>query len=44
MLAGALILHDRLTGRELLGCALMLLAVVLAQLPARGKVAEAAKN
>ena len=44
VLAGALILHDRLTGRELLGCALMLLAVVLAQLPARGKVAEAAKN
>lgn len=37
VLAGALILHDRLTGRELLGCALMLLAVVLAQLPARGQ-------
>ena len=28
----------------IMGCALMLLAVVLAQLPARGKVAEAAKN
>lgn len=40
VLAGAVILHDRLTGRELLGCALMLLAVVLAQLPARGKVAK----
>jgi len=32
--AGALILHDRMTGREYLGCALMLVAVVLAQIPA----------
>lgn len=34
-LAGVLILHDRLSSRELLGCALMLAAVVLAQLPDR---------
>ena len=31
--SGALVLHERLTGRELLGCALMLAAVVLAQIP-----------
>ena len=31
--AGALILHEVLSGRELAGCALMLLAVVLAELP-----------
>ena len=34
VLAGAVILHDRLSGREYLGCALMLAAVVLSQLPA----------
>ena len=34
-LAGALILHDRMSGREYLGCVLMLSAVVLAQLPER---------
>ena len=34
VLAGAVILGDRLSGREYLGCALMLAAVVLAQLPA----------
>ena len=34
VLAGAIILGDRLSGREYLGCALMLAAVVLAQLPA----------
>jgi len=33
-LAGAVILHDRMSGREILGCVLMLCAVVLAQLPA----------
>lgn len=32
-LAGAVLLHERLTGREYLGCALLLAAVVLAQLP-----------
>ena len=33
VLAGAVILHDRLSGREYLGCVLMFLAVVLAQIP-----------
>ncbi|MBR4425141.1 MAG: DMT family transporter [Oscillospiraceae bacterium] len=33
VLAGALILGDRLSGREYAGCAVMLAAVVLAQLP-----------
>ena len=33
VLAGAVILGDRLSGREYLGCLLMLAAVVLAQLP-----------
>ena len=37
VLAGAVILHDRLSGREYLGCALMLCAVVLSQLPAARK-------
>lgn len=31
--SGAILLHERLTARELLGCALMLAAVVLVQLP-----------
>ena len=33
--AGAVILHERLTGRELAGCALMFAGVVLSQLPDR---------
>lgn len=33
--SGAMILHDRMSGREYLGCGLMLAAVVLAQLPER---------
>jgi len=32
-IAGALILHERMSGREYLGCALMLAAVILSQLP-----------
>ena len=36
-LAGALILGDRMSGKEYFGCVLMLLAVVLAQLPDRKK-------
>ena len=32
-LAGAIILHDRMSGREYFGCIVMLAAVVLAQLP-----------
>lgn len=35
VLGGAVLLHERLTGREYLGCALMAVAVVLAQLPDR---------
>ena len=37
--AGALILGDRMSGREYFGCLLMLAAVVLAQLPERKKPA-----
>ena len=32
---GALLLHERPTGRELLGCGLMVAAIILAELPAR---------
>lgn len=32
-LAGALILHDQMSGREYFGCVVMLLAVMLAQIP-----------
>ena len=35
-LAGWIILHERLSGRELTGCALVLTAVVCSQLPFRG--------
>ena len=35
-LAGALLLHDKMSGREIFGCVLMLAAVVLTQLPAPG--------
>ena len=34
VVAGALILHEMLSGRELTGCAMMLFAVLLAELPA----------
>ena len=36
-LGGALLLHQVLSGRELIGCGLMMVAVVLAQLPAADK-------
>ena len=36
VIAGALILGDRLSGREYLGCMLMFFAVVLAQVPLKG--------
>lgn len=36
-LAGALILHDTMSGKEYFGCVLMLAAVILAQLPERKK-------
>ena len=35
--AGAIILHETMNGREYIGCAIMLLAVILAQLPERKK-------
>ena len=38
-IAGAIILQDSMTGREYLGCALMMAAVVLTQLPDRGHTA-----
>ena len=38
VLAGLLILHQTLSGREALGCVLMFAAIVLAQLPGKGKV------
>ena len=38
VLAGALILHDRLSGREYIGCILMFAAVVLAQIPLKKRV------
>ena len=40
-LAGAVILGDRLSGREILGCALMFAAVFLTQLPAPKKKSHA---
>ena len=36
-LAGALLLHDRMSGREYFGCVLVLAAVILAQLPVPGR-------
>ena len=46
-LAGWLILNEKLSGRELLGCGLVFLSVVLAQLPDRKKnshINDAARN
>lgn len=37
VLSGALILHERLSSRELLGCALIMAAVILTQLPQKEK-------
>ena len=36
-LGGALILHERMTSRELLGCIIMFIAIVLVQIPLPGK-------
>ena len=33
VIAGAVVLHQQMTGREYLGCVLMFAAVVLAQIP-----------
>ena len=41
VIAGAIILHQSMTPREYLGCALMFLAVVLAQIPLPAKAARA---
>ena len=43
VIAGAIILHQHMTPREYLGCALMFLAVVLAQIPLPAKAARAGK-
>ncbi len=43
-LAGAVILHDRMSGKEYLGCVLMLIAVVLAQLPEKSSTTATMKN
>ena len=43
VIAGAIILHQHMTPREYLGCALMFLAVVLAQIPLPAKAARAEK-
>ncbi len=39
-LCGAVVLHERLSGWEYIGCALMLLAIVLVQLPERKSAAR----
>ncbi|MGM9661612.1 MAG: DMT family transporter [Oscillospiraceae bacterium] len=44
VLSGAVLLHERLSGRELLGCALMFAAVILSQLPAPKKKRSAAES
>ncbi|MDR2611132.1 MAG: DMT family transporter [Clostridiales Family XIII bacterium] len=36
VIGGMLILHEKMSGREILGCGLMFLAVILAQLPVGG--------
>ena len=43
-LAGAVVLGDRMSGKEYFGCVLMLVAVVLAQLPSAGKKRETAEK
>ena len=40
-LSGALFRHERMSGRELLGCALMFAGVVIAQIPRRGALESA---
>ena len=37
VIGGALVLHDQMSGREYLGCVLMMAAVVLAQLPEKSR-------
>lgn len=38
VISGMIILHEMMSGRELLGCALMFAAIILAQLPERKKL------
>lgn len=40
VVCGALILHERMSGREYLGCALMLAAVLISQLPEKKRMAQ----
>lgn len=40
VMAGAILLHERMTTRELIGCAIMFLAIVLVQIPLPGKNKE----
>lgn len=44
VVSGAILLHERLTPREYLGCALMLCAVVLVQLPEKKRDERQEKN
>ena len=37
VLAGAVLLSERMTGREALGCAVMFAAIILVQLPSRAE-------
>lgn len=43
VIAGAILLHQHMSAREYLGCALMFLAVILAQIPLPAKTARAEK-
>lgn len=43
-LSGWLILHEKLSARELLGCGLVFSAVILAQIPAKGKTTKKGKQ
>ena len=40
VVCGALILHERMSGREYFGCALMLTAVIFSQLPEKKRMAQ----
>lgn len=42
-LGGAVLLHERMGGREILGCVLMMAAVILAQLPSAASADKAVK-
>ena len=44
VVSGAIVLHERLTGREYLGCVVMFAAVVLSQIPIEQLVAKGKKT